>query len=79
MDKACNDPNWVINKGKREVQGNSKEERKKKGSRPENLGMVTLPYVRGSHRTHTASDEETQHQQHTSEVTHQASPNPSTP
>ncbi|XP_048120771.1 uncharacterized protein LOC125308359 [Alosa alosa] len=45
--KACNYPNWAINKGKREVQRNNKEEKKKKGSRPENLGMVTLPYVRG--------------------------------
>ena len=46
--KACNYPSWAINKGKREVQrSNNKEEKKKKGSRPENLGIVTLPYIRG--------------------------------
>ena len=46
--KACNYPSWAINKGKREVQrNNNKEEKKKRGSRPENLGMVTLPYIRG--------------------------------
>lgn len=46
--KACQYPAWAINKGKREAQRNNKEEtKKKKSSKSENLGMVTLPYVRG--------------------------------
>lgn len=45
--KICKYPTWAINKGKREVQKNNKEEKKKKGSKPENLSMITLPYVGG--------------------------------
>ncbi len=45
----CLDPGWAINKGRRWVQNNIKEDKKmkKRTSSAENQGMVTLLYIRG--------------------------------
>ena len=47
--KACQYPAWAINKGKREAQRNKtgQTKKKKKDTKVEHRGMVTLPYVRG--------------------------------